>query len=261
MKHHVSVKRIKEMKFILGSQVLDLPEQWPYYVSFITYMLNGVKADPKLYEELIRLVQKHTPKFRELCEELKTEFPEICDKLNAVFNELDKDSDKDNQNHEDQYSHYFTYFECRHPNKELYENQKLKWRQGKRKSHPDGLKYCCTLKPSQFAKVELDDENFRYYKRMIEVMNTNVYKCLDRKKQVEIWYDAHKMLVDTGWPERLAWEKVFADRYKSMLSKRYGKADQEGLKPDYSRFGSELNEALHEVFRSDRFKQIKLKPI
>ena len=56
-------------------------------------------------------------------------------------------------------------------------------------------------------------------------------------------------------------EKVFADRYQSMLRKRYREADQKGPKTDYSRFDSELNEALHEVFRSDRFKQIKLKPI
>jgi hypothetical protein len=68
-----------------------------------------------------------------------------------------------------------------------------------------------SLTPSGLAKIRLNDERFSFYKRMIEVMNTNVYKSLDREKQAEIWYDARKMLVDMGWPKRFAWEKVFAD--------------------------------------------------
>jgi hypothetical protein len=214
-------------------------EQAPFYITFMDSMLNVAKADPELYEELKRLEQK---------------YDHIRDDLIRSWENNDQNQNQ-TQNRNQENLHYYTYFECRHPDNILYEKQK-----GKRKSNPDGLKYCCTLKPSGLAKIKLNDENFSYYKRMIEVMNTNVYKCLDREKQVEIWYDAHKMLVDTGWPKRLAWEKVFADRYESKLRKIYREAEQKGLKPDYSRFDSELDEALHEAFRSDSFRQIKLKP-
>ena len=230
------------MKPWLWEQVKDLPEHWTYYVAFITYVFEGVKRDPELYGELKRLEQKYNVMLRD-------------DLIESWENNGQNQNKNQNQSRNQENKHCYTYFECRHPDNTLYEKQK-----GKRKSNPDGWKYCCTLKPSQFAKIKLDDERFSFYKRMIEVMSTNVYKSLDREKQAEIWYDAYKMLVDMGWPKRLAWEKVFADRFESKLRKRYREVEQKGIKPDYSRFDSELDEALHKVYRSDGFRQIKLKP-
>jgi hypothetical protein len=34
----------------------------------------------------------------------------------------------------------------------------------------------------------------------------------------------------------------------------YKDAEKKGLKPDYSKFDAKLDEALHKVFRSDRFR-------
>jgi hypothetical protein len=235
----LSINRIKQMKPWLWDMVKDLPEHWSYYVAFITYIFEGVKRDPELYKELKRLEQKYNHMLRD-----------------DLIKSWENDSRNQNQTSNKENQHYYMYFEFRHHDVELYEKQK----QSKRKSNPDGWKTCCTLKPSQFAKIKLNDENFQFYKRMIEVMNTNVYKCLDTEKQAEIWYDAHKMLVDIGWPKRLAWEKVFADIFESKLRKRYREAEQKGIKPDYSRLDSELDEALHKVYRSDGFRQIKLKP-
>ncbi len=139
--------------------------------------------------------------------------------------------------------------------KELYEKQKEAWKQGKRKSHPDGWKTCCTLKPSGLAKIRLNDKNFLLYKKMIDNMNTNVYKCLDIEKQWEIWHDAYNMLIDMRWPKRFVLEKMFADLLESNLMRRY---EQKGLKPDPSGFDAEFDGVLHNVFRSDEFRQANL---
>ncbi len=119
------------------------------------------------------------------------------------------------------------------------------------------MKYCCTLKPSELAKTKLNDQNFSFYKRMIATMNTTVYRDLEEEKQAEIFHDAYKMLVDMKWPKSTIWEKLFADLLESKLRRRY---ENEGLKLDSSEFDKELNETLHMVFRSDGFRQIKLKP-
>ena len=90
---------------------------------------------------------------------------------------------------------------------------------------------------------------------MIDNMNTNVYKSLDIEKQCEIWHDAYNMLIDMGWPKRFVLEKMFADLLESNLRGRY---EQKGLKPDPSEFDVELDGVLHNVFRSDEFRQANL---
>ena len=95
---------------------------------------------------------------------------------------------------------------------------------------------------------------------MIDVMNTNVYKSLDIEKQAEMWHDAHNMLVDAGWPKMLVLEKMFAEIFESKLRRKYREDEKKGLKSDYIKFDKILDKDLHKVFRSDGFRQIKVKP-
>jgi hypothetical protein len=234
---HLSIKRIKQMKPILWELVKDLLEHYSYYAAFIAYIFQGVKRDPELYKELKRLEQKYNHLLRDYLIESW---------------ENDQNQEQSPTQNKDQENQYYTYFECRHHNKEIYEKQKLKWKQHKRKSNPDGWKTCCTLKPSGLAKIKLNDESFSFYKMMIDDMDTNVYKGLDTEKQVDILYDAHNMLVNTGWPKRLVLVKMFADIFESKLRRKY---EHKGLKPDSLEFDVELDEYLHKVFRSDEFRQ------
>jgi hypothetical protein len=234
----LSINRIKRMKSWLWDLVKDLPKQVPFYITFMDFMFNIAKADPELYEELKRLEQKY--------DQIRDDL--IRSRENNINQNQSQSKNQENQ-------HHYTYFECRHHDKELYEKQKEAWKQGKRKSHPDGWKTCCTLKPSGLAKIRLNDKNLSLYKKMIDNMNTNVYKCLDIEKQSEIWHDACNMLIDMRWPKRFVLEKMFADLLESNLMRRY---ELKGLKPDPSGFDAELDGVLHNVFRSDEFRQANL---
>jgi hypothetical protein len=216
---HLSINRIKQMKPWLWEQVKGLPKQTPFYITFIDFIFQAAKKDPELYEELKRLDQDYDYTIR------------------------------------DGGQHYYTYFECRHPNKELYEKQKLKRQQRKRKSNPDGWKTCCTLKPSGLAKMPLKHKNFWLYKSLLNGMDT-----LDEDGQRRIVVNICNLLIDMGWPKRVVLEKLFADKFESILRRKYREDEVKGLKHDYSKFDVELDENLHKVFRSNGFRQIKLKP-
>jgi hypothetical protein len=118
---HLSINRIKQMKPWLWEQVKGLPKQTPFYITFIDFIFQAAKKDPELYEELKRLDQDY--------------YYTIRDGLIKSWQEGDNNNSKDEKD-----QHYYTYFECRHSNKELYEKQKLKRQQRKRKSNPDGWK-------------------------------------------------------------------------------------------------------------------------
>jgi hypothetical protein len=89
--------------------------------------------------ELKRLEQKYNVMLRD-------------DLIESWENNGQNQNKNQNQSRNQENKHCYTYFECRHPDNTLYEKQK-----GKRKSNPDGWKYCCTLKPSQFAKIKLNE--------------------------------------------------------------------------------------------------------
>jgi hypothetical protein len=44
-----------------------------------------------------------------------------------------------------------------------------------------------------------------------------------------------------GWSKRFVSEKLFADRFESILRRRYREAEEKGLKPDYTKFDDMLN--------------------
>src|SRR6188472_2323815 len=59
---------------------------------------------------------------------------------------LDKEKKDDNNNNNDA---YYEYVEFRYFDERIYEEQKLKVKQRKRNSNPDGWKTCHVLKPSE----------------------------------------------------------------------------------------------------------------
>ena len=97
----------------------------------------------------------------------------------------------------------------------------MKWRQDKIKSHPDGLKYCCTLKPSELAKITLEHERFWLYEILLNGRDT-----LDEEGRMRNFFDLRNLLLDMGWPKSTVLEKLTADIFESKLRRRY---EKEGL--------------------------------
>jgi hypothetical protein len=98
----LSVKRIKEMKRLLWELVKDLPKQVPFYITFMSFMGAAAREDPELYEELKRLEQK---------------YDNIRDDL---IRSWENNSQNQTQSRNQENRHYYTYFECRHPDDILY---------------------------------------------------------------------------------------------------------------------------------------------
>jgi hypothetical protein len=231
----LSINRIKQMKSWFEPIVLDFMKQAPFYITFIGFVFDAAIEDPELYEELKRLEQKYN---------------HIRDDLIRSWENNDQNQSQNQnqtQNRNQENRHYYTYFECRHSDDIIYEKQK-----GKRKSNPDGWKYCCTLKPSGLAKMTLKHENFWLYKVLLGSMSDDT---LDENRSTRRFVDLCNLLFDMGWPKSTVLEKLYADIFKSDLIIGY---EQKGLKPDSPEFDKKLDEALHKFFRSDRFRQMKL---
>jgi hypothetical protein len=108
-----------------------------------------------------------------------------------------------------------------------------------------------------------------YKKLMIDFMNTAEYKKLDIEKPGCFWDYVYNLLVNMGWPKRFILEKLVADMFESNLRRRYREVEEEfeksafpekrRLRVDYTKFNDYLDEGLSKCFRSDGFKQMKLK--
>ena len=71
--------------------------------------------------------------------------------------------------------------------------------------------------------------------------------------------DIFNLLIDMGWPKNIVLEKLTVDILELKLRREYRDAEEKGLKPDYDKFDDILDENLHRAFRSDEFRQMKLK--
>ena len=130
-------------------------------------------------------------------------------------------------------------------------------------------KRSCYLGYAGLTHVGFEDERVSLYKKALEEMDTDVYKNLDTREHMRIWFRLLGLLVDMGWPKRFVLEKYFADICELNYLKKYAKIEEEiktsafpekrRLKPNYSKFDDYLNEDLSELFRSDDFRQLKLK--
>jgi hypothetical protein len=180
-----------------------------------------------------------------------------------------------NDGYGDSSESFHEYFYVRHYDPELRKKQRLERKRGIRTSgicdgkvdhivdektiHPDivqkiRLRY---LTPSRLAKnneIILKHEKFWLYKCLLNGMNT-----LDGEGRRIISGDLCNLLIDMGWPKNLVLEKLFADKFELDLRRQYKEAEDKGLKPDYSRFDNVLDEALYEKFRSDWFRQTKIR--
>jgi hypothetical protein len=281
----LSIRSIRKKK----AEIQEFFETFNYYEYIFVIFANIVMKKVGRDRELLAIYEQHKREYDDdRSMPVNAEKEEKGSETGQVYvdppeqNHCEESQGSDGDSSES----YYEYFYNRHYDPELRKKQKLDRKRGIRTSkscdgkvdhivdektiRPDivqklRLRYrsstihatAVSLTPSRLAKIKLDDDNFSFYKRMIEVMNTNVYKCLEEEKQVEIWCDAHKMLVDMRWPKNTIWEKLFADLFESKLRRRY---EKEGLKPDSPEFDKELDETLHTVFRSDGFRQMKLKP-
>jgi hypothetical protein len=130
-------------------------------------------------------------------------------------------------------------------------------------------KRSCYLGYAGLTRVGFEDERVSLYRKALEEIDTDMYKNLDVDERIRIWRGLLSLLVDMGWPKRFVLEKHFADTCELYLMKKYAKVEEElknsafsekrRLKPDYSKFDDYLNEDLSELFRSDDFREIKLK--
>jgi hypothetical protein len=104
-KIYLSTKRIKQIKSMIEQQhILDFLEHEPYYNACITYMFNGAKADPELYEELKRLEQKYNHMLRD----------DLIKSWENNNNQNQNQSSNQNQNKNQENQYHYTYFEFRH---------------------------------------------------------------------------------------------------------------------------------------------------
>jgi hypothetical protein len=241
-KIHVSAKRMKQIEPMIRQLVLDFSRGAPFYITFINYILDATKADPELYEERKRLDQEYDHTIRD-----------------GLIKFLHKEKLAR--------QHHYTYFEFRHRDEEKYEIQKLEWKWkrklGIRRAKPDGWKTCCILKPSGLAEITLEHKNWWLYKSLLNGMDTNAADLDEDERRLAIIYrDLYCLLIDMGCPKNIAVEKLNADILELKLRRECREAvEEKGLKPkpDYSKFDDMLDEVLHRVFRSDAFRQMKLK--
>jgi len=120
---------------------------------------------------------------------------------------------------------------------------------------------------ARLATITLNDERFCKYKDVIRVMDTNIYKNLDKDVKEDTLCGILNLLVDMGWPKKFVLEKLFADIYNSTLSRLWRKKDEElgnsafiekrKSSVDFSRYVDTLDQILFDVFRSDGFRNLK----
>ncbi len=113
------------------------------YIQFASEIYEIAEKDSVLKEEVKKIELKYMrERISYLIQNWKNWFTEIQPECKGIF----KNGDNISNNYVDDDIIHREYFEIRHRDRQLYEDQKLKWERGERKAKPDGWKYCCTLK-------------------------------------------------------------------------------------------------------------------
>lgn len=86
----------------------------------------------------------------ELLQSFKNEIIQVQGDTKGTFSNQNKFSNEDAR------KEYHEYVEFRHHNKKIYAEQKLKIKQGKRKSNPDGWKTCHILRVDELPKETVE---------------------------------------------------------------------------------------------------------
>jgi hypothetical protein len=114
----------------------------PYYFQFAFTILDISGKDPELKKEFRKLELQYLRKLiPEYLERWKNGLLLFQGDTKGIFKSTVKESDR-----HPEALQYYRYIEYRFKDKELYERQKLDWKQGKRKAKPDGWKTCHTVK-------------------------------------------------------------------------------------------------------------------
>lgn len=90
----------------------------------------------------------------DLFQTFRSKLIEVQDDTRGTFNnqKVNKAKEDDNYN-----NNYYEYVESRYFDERIYEERKIKIKQDKRNSHPDGWKTCCILKPNELPINTLEE--------------------------------------------------------------------------------------------------------
>jgi hypothetical protein len=119
--------------------------------------------------------------------------------------------------------------------------------------------------PSALTKIPIKHKQFWLYRILLGGMDDDT---LDKDRKNRLFIDLLNLLFDMGWPKKVVLEKLTADSYKLKLRREYIETKKKGNesrpRSNYPKlrlrpFNDVLNERLYKVFRSDGFRQIKLK--
>ena len=113
----------------------------PYYFQLAFTILDISEKDPELKKEFRKLELRY---LRKLIPEYLERWKNGLLLFQADTKGTFKNTIKGNERHPEALQ-YYRYIEYRFKDKELYERQKLDWKQGRRKAKPDGWKTCHTI--------------------------------------------------------------------------------------------------------------------
>jgi hypothetical protein len=148
-KKRLSPKYIKKKIPQIQEFVFRYNKYVPFYDLFVYYMLAFAENDQEIFKELKKIELRHMREFiPDLFQMFRSKLLEVQGDTNGTFN---------NQNVNKDTNYYdYEYIEFRHFDKNKYEEQKLKIKQGERKANPDGWKTCCTIKAEDLPLETLE---------------------------------------------------------------------------------------------------------
>jgi hypothetical protein len=153
-KKYLSPKHMKNKIPQIQDFTLRYKKYVRFYVFFARYMLKIAENDPKLSQELKEIELKHMREFiPDLLQMFRSKLIEVQGDTMGTFNNQSLNRDKEDYNN----NGYYEYVESRYFDEKMYEEQKMKVKQDKRKSNPDGWKTCCILKPNELPVKTLEE--------------------------------------------------------------------------------------------------------
>ncbi|MFL6326429.1 MAG: hypothetical protein ACJ71I_02990, partial [Nitrososphaeraceae archaeon] len=150
-KKYLSPKHIKKQDPSNTRFRFTIQKVYSFLRIFARYMLKIAENDPKLSQELKEIELKYMREFiPDLLRMFKNKLIEVQGDTKGTFNNLKNKEDYNNND-------YYEYVESRYFDEKIYEEQKMKIKQDKRKSNPDGWKTCCILKPNELPIKTLEE--------------------------------------------------------------------------------------------------------
>jgi hypothetical protein len=153
-KKYLSPKHIKTKIPQIQDFILRYKKYVRFYIFFAQYMLKIAENDPKLSQELKEIELRYMREFiPDLLRMFRNKLIEVQGDTKGTLNNKTLNTDKEDYNNND----YYEYVESRYFDEKTYEEEKTKVKQDKRKSHPDGWKTCCILKPNELPIKTLEE--------------------------------------------------------------------------------------------------------